>query len=307
MARKSRKEEHVNHERWLVSYADFITLLFAFFVVMYAISSLNEGKYRVLSNALVTAFSQPSKTIAPIQQGQKIRSPIIQQQQIAPTFDQSSAYQGMPGAEEIAKMQKLADELLLKLQTLADKDYIKINKTTEGVEIDINSKLLFLSGNARLSRSAVVVIKEIAKVLKSQSNQIKVEGHTDDLPIQSLVFPSNWELSAARAASVVRVLSANGIDPLRLRAIGFGKHKPIETNKTVKGRAANRRVSILVLNRTDKIRRSLKEADIRNRSNSNQGANRPSTQLIQLPFSNRDSGLGNSPEEQAGSNTGVRP
>lgn len=266
MARKPKHEEHENHERWLVSYADFITLLFAFFVVMYSISSVNEGKYRVLSSALVTAFSHPQKTIAPIQYGTPLRSPILQHESLFKDDEfknQNSVdrpgvdHQLVPTPEEMADMQKIADEISYLLKDLIDKKVITVTKTNLGVEIEIKSKILFASGVAVLSSQAISPLKKIAAVLGKTSNDINVEGYTDNVPISNEYFPSNWELSAARAASVVRLFAQSGIDPNRLKAIGFAEHKPVADNSTEAGRSKNRRVAILVLNNPEEKRVSV--------------------------------------------------
>lgn len=255
MARKKKHEEHENHERWLVSYADFITLLFAFFVVMYAISSVNEGKYRVLSSALVTAFSHPSKTVDPIQYGKPINAPIIQHKSMMedkPSVTRLGVdHQIMPTPKEMAEMQKLADQIEINLKDLIDKELITVKHTNLGLEIEIKSKVLFASGVATISAKAVPVVKKIAAILKKAPNDINIEGYTDNLPISTEYFPSNWELSAARAASVVRLFTKSDMEPTRLKAIGFGEHYPVASNATEIGRAKNRRVAIMVLNRPD--------------------------------------------------------
>jgi chemotaxis protein MotB len=261
MARKPKHEEHENHERWLVSYADFITLLFAFFVVMYAISSVNEGKYRVLSSALVTAFSHPQRTVEPIQYGTPLRSPIIQHDAMVKDDNAVSRvgvdHRIMPTAKEMADMQKIADEIKHNLKDLIDKQLITVTKTNLGVEIEIKSNILFASGVALLSSQAISPLRKIAAVLAKTSNDINVEGYTDNVPISTAHFPSNWELSAARAASVVRLFSKSGIDPERLKAIGFAEHQPIADNSTEFGRSKNRRVAIMVLNKPDEKRVSV--------------------------------------------------
>jgi chemotaxis protein MotB len=266
MARKPKHEEHENHERWLVSYADFITLLFAFFVVMYSISSVNEGKYRVLSSALVTAFSHPQKTIAPIQYGTPLRSPILQHESLFKddkfqdqnTVDRPGVdHRIVPTAAEMADMQKIADEISYLLKDLIDKQIITVTKTNLGVEIEIKSKILFASGVAVLSSQAISPLRKIAAVLGKTSNDINVEGYTDNVPISNEYFPSNWELSAARAASVVRLFAQSGIDPNRLKAIGLAEHNPIADNSTELGRSKNRRVAIVVLNKPEEKRVSV--------------------------------------------------
>jgi len=264
MARRKKQEEHENHERWLVSYADFITLLFAFFVVMYSISSVNEGKYRVLSSSIVTAFSQPAKTADPIQQGTPLRAPIIQHQAMPDHKDDDVSrvgvdHQVMPSPKEIAEMHKVADELAVSLKGVLDKDVAKITKTNKGVEIEIKSSILFRSGKALLNIGATPVLKKIAKIIKDLPNEINVEGFTDNIPIKTTAFPSNWVLSAARAASVVNLFTQVGVEPERLAAIGYGEFKPIAPNTTRAGREQNRRVAILVLNRPNERREKLFE------------------------------------------------
>ncbi len=266
MARKRKHEEHENHERWLVSYADFITLLFAFFVVMYAISSVNEGKYRVLSSALVSAFSHPQKTIEPIQYGTPLRSPIIQHESLfkdsqlknESTIDSPGVdHRIVPTPKEMADMQKLADEIEYNLKPLIDQELITVTKTNQGLEIEIKSNILFASGAAVLSLQAIAPLKKIAAVLAKVPNDINVEGYTDNVPISTASFPSNWELSAARAASVVRLFTQSGLQAMRLKAIGFGEHQPIADNATELGRSKNRRVAIMVLNRPEEKRSSV--------------------------------------------------
>lgn len=273
MARKKKQEEHENHERWLVSYADFITLLFAFFVVMYSISSVNEGKYRVLSNSIVTAFNKEVKTLDPIQNGSPLRAPIIQHNLMKQKDDENHPrvgvdYQIVPTAEELAQMQKIADEVKINMQELVDEGLAKVNKTNKGVEIEISSEILFGSGKAVLNRKAMDVLRRISGILGNNNSDINIEGFTDNVPISTWIYPSNWELSAARAASVVRLFSTSGIEARRLVAVGYGEHKPLAPNTTEAGRKQNRRIAIMVLNRPrdDRIEiddrtREEKEAD----------------------------------------------
>ncbi|MFV2057036.1 MAG: flagellar motor protein MotD [Thiohalomonadales bacterium] len=261
MARKVRQEEHENHERWLVSYADFITLLFAFFVVMYSISSVNEGKYRVLSSSLVSAFAQTNKAIEPIQYGKKIDNPIKQKKILADVNKDHQRigveYEIMPTPKEIAQMQKIADEISHDLRKLVESNDLKVTKTTKGVEIEIKSKILFSSGQAILHAKAKKILNDISKVLISLENPINVEGFTDNIPIQTRQFPSNWELSASRAANVVHLFSNSGINPVRLSAIGYGEYQPIADNGSELGRSKNRRINIVVLNRITPKRKRL--------------------------------------------------
>lgn len=259
MARKKKHEEHENHERWLVSYADFITLLFAFFVVMYALSSVNEGKYRVLSDALVSAFHAPPKSIEPIQIGDPIKAPQNLIQDLAPrasAIDQNRPPIRLPqnadaGAakdnQEQNKLNNIANKLELALGKMIERDLIKVHKNDNWIEVEINTSILFSSGSALLQPQALPVLAEIARILRDFPNAIRVEGYTDNIPIETTVFPSNWELSAGRAASVVHLFSDEKVDPFRMSAIGYGEYRPVAANTTPEGRNANRRVVVLIL------------------------------------------------------------
>lgn len=286
MARKQKHEEHVNHERWLVSYADFITLLFAFFVVMYAISSVNVGKYRVLSDALVAAFRAAPKTMEPIQVGEPSKSPASPSPNVRdkPTVIQplrqplprplspfppdtpkgrkpQPDVQGKEGApqgtvqqyapaqegETAGPMQQIATQIKEALGRLAESKLIEVRSERQRVEIELKASILFPSGSARLQADAVPVLERIAAILKPFPNAVEVSGYTDNDPISSFVFPSNWELSAARAASVVHLFADSGVSPQRMAAIGFGEYQPVADNDTPEGRSKNRRVILAIL------------------------------------------------------------
>lgn len=267
MARRQRQpEEHVNHERWLVSYADFITLLFAFFVVMYSVSSVNEGKYRVLSNTLEGAFKGEKKTLDPIQIGDVIQSQAIIERlmrlesdgdkPIPDLFSDSTPQVAskivdteLDDAQEVKESQvleQLQENLSLALSSFIDKDLVSVKKNDLWVEVEMKSSLLFNSGSATLSNKALRVLWKVAKPIRKLNNHIQVEGFTDNIPISSFEYPSNWELSAGRAASVVHLFSKYGIDPNRLAAVGYGEYHPLEENSTAEGRDANRRVVVVI-------------------------------------------------------------
>ncbi len=268
MARKKPHEEHENHERWLVSYADFITLLFAFFVVMYSISSVNEGKYRVLSDALVAAFRSSPKSLLPIQVGSPSKSPVVSTAQedlrspglvkLPKMFiSQNENEEGKPrdplieekfeeGGDRVV-LEKIADDVREALSELVKKGLITVHQEALWVEVEIRNSVLFPSGSAVLQASAVPVLEEVARILADHDNSIRVEGFTDNVPIHTVVYPSNWELSAARASSVVRLFMDNGISPQRMVAQGYGEYRPVASNDTPEGRAQNRRVVIVVL------------------------------------------------------------
>jgi chemotaxis protein MotB len=245
--RKRREEEHENHERWLVSYADFITLLFAFFVVMYAISSVNEGKYKVLSNSLTNAF----KNVTGEPGGQPIATiqgaPLLPVKPIAKLDklpDQKKTEEKK--VEQRKKMKNVANDIMDALQPLVAQGKVRLLETSRGVTIEINDSILFPAGQAKLQPASISAMLAIAQVLAASDFPITIEGHTDNVPISTPQFPSNWELSAMRATTVLRLFNDGGVGAERLTAIGYGETRPLETNTTVEGRARNRRVSILI-------------------------------------------------------------
>src|SRR5690554_5341170 len=247
--RRYRDDEPVNNERWMVSYADFITLLFAFFVVMYSISSVNEGKYKVLTDSLMGVFNQTPKTLEPIQLGDQLpRVPSV------PETPVDARQMGSAAAEGSAQdpLESIADAMQAAFGELISIGDLRVHANELWIEIELSSSLLFPSGDALPLNSAFDLIERIAGILAPYDNPIHVEGFTDNLPIRSRLYPTNWELSAARAATVVRMLSAGGIEAGRLAAVGYGEHRPIADNSTEAGRRANRRVVLLVSRYTDR-------------------------------------------------------
>jgi chemotaxis protein MotB len=269
--RRQQREEHENLERWLVSYADFVTLLFAFFVVMYAISSVNEGKYRVLSDTLTEAFRDPAPTSQPargqarqplagVEPVQLIEAGPVGSTSLAPVPDTGIEAGILPagggtaivgGKGRAENLDELAASLEDELQTFVGQRLVEINKVGDTIEVAMKSQLLFDSGSARLAPAALPALDGLGRVLVASGNAIRVEGHTDDRPINTLQFPSNWELSAARAASVVHFLMRLGIAPERMAAIGYGEHRPVADNLLEEGRQRNRRVTLVILGTKD--------------------------------------------------------
>jgi len=251
MARKAKHEEHENHERWLVSYADFITLLFAFFVVMYAISQVNEGKYRVLSDSLVNAFKIESRANQPVPTGlESGRAPSQTSQNL---IKQTIPLRRAQGAAELkrkqqeVKMKSIAKDLLQVLAPLVRGGQVKVTQSSRGIAVQINASVLFATGQAVLEGESVRALQAVAQVLAGVENSVQVEGYTDDAPISTAAYPSNWELSSARASSVVRLFVETGVVPERLVAMGYGENRPVDSNDTAEGRAKNRRVTIMIL------------------------------------------------------------
>ena len=227
MAKKAKHEEHENLERWLVSYADFITLLFTFFVMMYAISAVNTGKYKVLSNAIVATFTHqtvtahmhviiPHSRVTPGKANPKVKTVLFRAMQLVQ--DKSSSHGAM-----------------------------KVVQSSEGIRIQIQAAFLFKTGHASVRKQALPVLKNIATLLSKTKRDIRVEGHTDNVPIRGK-YKNNWALSSMRAVNVVTTLiSLGNIDPQRASAAGYGQYRPLVPNTTPENRQKNRRVEIVVL------------------------------------------------------------
>ncbi|MES2150404.1 MAG: flagellar motor protein MotD [Pseudomonadota bacterium] len=236
MARKKFEEQPENHERWLISYADLITLLFAFFVVMYAISVVNEGKYRMFSDALGSAFGGRSNA-----QPQNETQPAIN----LPNIVAKKRAEAMRREKE--RLSRLASDLKSTLAPLVKEGKVRVTQNSRGVSVEINASVLFDPGEAALTAESNQALRALAVLLKSDPHAVQVEGHTDNTPIRNLQFPSNWELSAVRASSVVRLFTDSGVAPERLTVVGYGSNISVATNDTPEGRARNRRVAVTIL------------------------------------------------------------
>jgi chemotaxis protein MotB len=282
MGRKHQHEDHVNHEAWAIPYGDLVTLLLAFFVVMYAISSINEGKYRMASDSLSAAFGGAPRTITPIQLGAtQLRGSAFDRPSVAtaaaktgptsvspvttvrvrqvldlPTFGRGeqakaaiaaavAATRGIGGSHQ--QLTTLGEKIQKALAELVQQKLVTVRRGRNFLEVEIQSDILFASGVAAPSPLATSTVRKLAAVLRDSPNAVRVEGYTDDRPIRTPQYPSNWELSAARAASVVHVLVGEGVDSGRLAVVGFGEHQPVADNLTVAGRNSNRRVLLVIL------------------------------------------------------------
>lgn len=240
MRRRHRpKQDSDNPDRWMVSYADFITLLFAFFVVMYAVSSINEGKYQVLTSTLSKTFSKADQSASPTdgsvvsaEQEQEVKDPSLSKLQ---TLARNKV------------MEQISEDVTSALRPLIDQGVVDVTRNSLWVEINIKSNILFRSGDAILQVQARPALAELAAVLRRFPNEIQVEGHTDNIPISNAVYPSNWELSAARAANVVNLFMIEGVSPERMSAIGYGEYRPVVDNESDISRSKNRRVAVFIL------------------------------------------------------------
>ncbi|MCE3254235.1 MAG: flagellar motor protein MotB [Cellvibrio sp.] len=271
MVRRRRQEVHVNQERWLISYADFITLLFAFFVVMYSISQVNDSKYRVLSDTFIEAFhqtaevktdsdSQPNTSpsndvINPLDMVKMPGEPADRDEQKpkisdhaidAPQVDPQTPDLPVKTSDELGQISDLVSE---KFTQLINDQMIQVSSNELWLQIELKDSILFSSGSADTSEQAQRIFDEIAGILKNYSNPVQVEGFTDNIPIKSAKYPTNWELSTARASAIVKYLASKGIAPERLSAVGYGEYQPIVSNDSEQGRAQNRRVAIMIAKR----------------------------------------------------------
>lgn len=282
MRRRHFEEPADNADRWLVSYADFITLIFAFFVMMYSVSSVQEKKLLALSqsvgnalgltatasaNALTESLSTPLPQLVNIAAEplklavepislvpippliEVLAQPELLQTEVIepPSADEQQAQKEQQSlVRRKQAMSHIAQQLEQKLSALISQGKIHIVQSNWGISIEINASLLFAPAEAKLSHDSLHTLKEIADLLKQQDYLIRVEGHTDDKPIKTPNFPSNWELSSARATGVVRHLIGLGIDSRRLSAIGYGDTRALADNSQSDGRNRNRRVQLMV-------------------------------------------------------------
>jgi chemotaxis protein MotB len=249
MARR-KKHVHENHERWLVSYADFITLLFAFFVVMFANSQIDKGKAAQISEAVTRALNES-----------KMKAAVAQLFGGAPDDKgKGNAMLKGPGGSELsdAQSKKELAELLPSLEVLSEElkheiDSGKITVTMEarGLAISFREAALFASGEDVVSAEASDSIRKVADAINKIPNPVRLEGHTDSVPIHTARFRSNWELSAARSIALLEMFAGKfAVQRARMSIGGYADTAPIDSNETAEGRARNRRCDIVILNQT---------------------------------------------------------
>lgn len=242
---RKKKAEHPNHERWLVSYADFITLLFAFFVVMFAISQVDAQKLGRFAESVNIAFAlrgifpeaSPQGTLETEgYPGTSVRPAIVSPK---PTVLPEIG----PPSRRAAELYRQLEERLRRLEKR-----VRLRFDPRGVVLMLSEAGFFESGSAEVRPDSLATLREAAASVCGLGTPIAVEGHTDDVPIATPLFPSNWELSTARATRLVRYLvDQAGCDPAKLSATGYAEHRPLGDNATAAGRALNRRVDLVVL------------------------------------------------------------
>lgn len=250
MARKKKEQPHENHERWLVSYADFITLLFAFFVVMFASAQADKSRAKQVSESVKRAFTE--STVASVLGG----TPDDKGQGNAQMKGAGGGQKETEREVEEARASGASAELLKALATLSEElnsevsrgeAHIKMEK--RGLVISFAQTLLFDSGGADAFETSYNALQKVARAINTIPNPIRLEGHTDSRPIRNSRFHSNWELSAARSIAILEILSTRGnVGRERMSIGGYADVVPIESNETAEGRARNRRVDIVLLN-----------------------------------------------------------
>jgi len=259
MGRRKKHEEHANHERWLVSYADFITLLFAFFVVLYSSSQVDQRKIAHLALAIQVAFQRMSffdsrNTKMPLSTTEPMPFPDVQavesimRSQDLRRFMQPNE-ESLSSAVAASGSKDLQAELEKALAPEIRRHIIALAPHREGLVISLREIGFYKSGSSTVRRSSMDAIDRLAHVLSHRTESLRIEGHTDNIPIHTARFASNWELSTRRATGLVRVFVARyGFDPARLAAAGYAQYHPAGPNSTPEGRAHNRRVDIVVMN-----------------------------------------------------------
>lgn len=230
---KKRTKQHGNQERWMVSYADFMTLLFAFFVVLYSSSRVDKARMASLSNAITAGFRELG-----VGAGSGGARVVIPGSTPAPMF---------PPAQPAESAEAIRHKLESGLAEDLDRT-VSLRETREGLILSLREVGFFDSGSATLRANSLETFDRIGSVLGSIASNLRIEGHTDDVPIHTAQFQSNWELSSARATEVIRLLLVReGIDPERLSAAGYAEFHPIAGNSTEDGRRLNRRVDIVII------------------------------------------------------------
>ncbi|MFY9702271.1 MAG: OmpA family protein [Terriglobales bacterium] len=258
MIRRKRRASHSNHERWLVSYADFITLLFAFFVVLYASSQVDKRRVGRLALAIQVAFQEmgvfeASTTQVPLDVTDPM--PFSTAQAIENTERTASLGRivshpnGPLGSRvENGDLSKLQTELASALGEEIQRGEIAMHREPDGLIISLREVGFFESGSAQMKAEAQAAFDRIAAMLRKGDYRLRIEGHTDNAPIHTAQFPSNWELSTSRATEIVRLLIVrDGFAPDRLSASGYAEYHPVVSNRTAEGRGMNRRVDIVIL------------------------------------------------------------
>jgi chemotaxis protein MotB len=256
--RRKRSPGHTNHERWLVSYADFITLLFAFFVVLYASSQVDQKKVGKLALAIQVAFQEmgvfpASTTQIPLDLNDPMPFSTVQSIQNVTRNTElgriaSSPEDSLAGTSAQTDLANLQAELRQALKKQIARHEVVLHREVDGLVVSLQDFGFFDSGSATVKPESLAALDRIASILAIRTYRLRIEGHTDNIPIHTAQMASNWELSTARATEVVRVLIVgHNFAPERFSAAGYAEYHPVASNLTAQGRAQNRRVDIVIL------------------------------------------------------------
>jgi chemotaxis protein MotB len=248
MRRRLRQEEPANHDRWMISYADFITVLFAFFVVLFASLNQNSRSIKTVSRAIHHGFVELEPFAG------AANTPEMTEPQILSDRSKAQSAMHVPGLQEDnanaaagIDIEALRRELEAAIGEELRNGQVTIEVTPEGFVISLKELGFFNSGQAALRPGAADKIEQIAKVLSQHGFHLRVEGHSDNQPIHTAEFDSNWQLSTARAMAVLMLLIKSGLDPGKISLAGYGPYRPIADNASPDGRKMNRRVDLVVL------------------------------------------------------------
>lgn len=240
MTRPPKHRPHSNHDRWLVSYADFITLLFAFFVVLYSVAQVDRKKIVALAESIQQAFSNPQSPSA--------NPPVILQMPPGEPAKNLTELPPRPSSDANRDLTDLRKELEQALAEQIAQGEVSIRNSPEGLVISLQEAGFFESGSAEIRSSSRSLFGRIAAMLSDRGCQVRIEGHTDNVPIHNSQFESNWELSTSRATEVVRQLIIQyQFSPELLSAAGYAQYHPVASNNTAEGRAKNRRVDVVIV------------------------------------------------------------
>lgn len=243
--KKKPEAEKENNERWLLTYSDLITLLMVFFIIMYAMSNVDAEKYQRLSTSLSSAFlseEQLQEVLSKVDADSKTQTESTEASEAA------DDEQGNTDTQDLEAVAAQVNEMLEAKNLQSD---VSVTIAERGVVISLKSAILFESGKADIKPDFAAILTEIGKSIKNVNNYIRIEGNTDNVPMSSEEFPSNWELSVERATQVVRLLiNQSGVNPQKISAVGYGEYRPKAPNDSAENRAQNRRVDIVLLRDT---------------------------------------------------------
>jgi chemotaxis protein MotB len=229
MKKKNQHGAHDNEERWLLTYADLITLLLGLFVILYAMSKIDAGKYAEIVNAMEGVFGSPKGVMAG---SMGIVEPPVNVLQ--------------------RERQRIVEEIQSALQAAMKDNMISVSENERGITVHIMEEMLYPSGSADLKNTSLTTLDSLAGVLRMLPNDIRVEGHTDDVPIRSPNFPSNWHLSVARAVNIgYYLIERHGLTASKVSVVGYAEYRPLVPNDTPENRARNRRVDIVIVTNTN--------------------------------------------------------